>query len=202
MRDLLRDRFVLAMARWRQLSSERVELTIEIHRRPEDRAERPSERDDSGLEDFLGESEGGILVGQPPTERGGPQPRTPRAVINEAIRENAGWDRTCKCGVLVFGLTGAATIVAGAWQGNTCIGLVGAIAGYLCWPAVRYAMQIRKGNVALRMLELALNNVRTAEEALLAINQAFSLHFGEGEGRTGVAPRSRTQVARRSAEDR
>jgi hypothetical protein len=35
--------------------------------------------------------------------------------------------------------------------------------------------------VALRLLELALNNVSSADEALTAINRAFGFHFSDGK---------------------
>jgi hypothetical protein len=138
---------------------------------------------------------------QPPDDRGGPQPRTPRAVINEAIRETAGWDRICWWMVVVFGLTGVMTIAAAVWQGSVAMGVVGAIAAALCWPALHYAIAIRKGNVALRLLELALNNVQTAEQALQVINQAFGFHFGQKEDPGGVVSRPKTQSPQGSRKD-
>jgi hypothetical protein len=120
-------------------------------------------------------------------------------VINEAIRENAGWDTICRCGVVLFGLTGSATIVAAVVQKDVGLGAVGAVAAALCWPAVHYARSIRKENVSLRLLELALNNVTTAEQALAAINKAFLFSFGREEGGKSVVPRSKAEDAGRGS---
>lgn len=127
-----------------------------------------------------------------PADKASPLLRTPRAVINEAIRENAGWDIICRWGVVVFGLTGVVTILGGLWQGSGWLSIVGAIPAALCWPAVHYARSIRRENVSLRLLELALNNVQSADEALLAINKAFAFHFAKGEGRTNVVSSPKT----------
>ncbi len=117
------------------------------------------------------------MATEPPGDKAPPQPRTPRLVINEAIRESAGWDQLCWWGVIAFGLAGVVTIIAGVWQGSAGMSVAGLGSEGLCWPALRYAVLMRRGNVALRLLEVALNNADTADEALRAINRAFSTHF-------------------------
>jgi hypothetical protein len=137
------------------------------------------------------------MAADPADEKATPATRTPRAVINEAIRETAPYETICWWGLVIFGLTGVNTILAAVWQGSAGMGAVGAVPTALCWPAIRYAIAIRKGNVALRLLELALNNVNSSELALDAINRAFGAHFGEGEGKARVVPKPTTKVPRR-----
>jgi hypothetical protein len=119
-------------------------------------------------------------------EKATPLPRTPRSVINGAIRETAAFNALIYWGLIIFGLTGVMTILIAVYRGDAWIGGIGAVPAALCWPAMRYAFLIRNQIVALRMLELSLNNVKSAEQALEAINKAFGFHFGEGEARTNV----------------
>jgi hypothetical protein len=120
------------------------------------------------------------------------QPRTPRSVINEAIRETAGWDTLCWWGVVFFGLIRGATILGGLLTANVWVSVVGIVPSALCWPAVSYAISIRRANVALRLMELALNNTSSADEALLAINRAFGFHFSDEKDKKNVVLQSKT----------
>ncbi len=136
-------------------------------------------------------------MAEPAEERATPAPRTPRSVINEAIRETAGFNALCYWGLVVFGLTGVITILTAVYRGDPWTATVGAVPAALCWPAMRYAILIRQQNVALRMLELALTNVKSAEQALNAINQAFGVHFGDQEIKKNVVvPESETTAPR------
>lgn len=142
------------------------------------------------------------MVAEPADEKTTPAARTPRAVINEAIRETARFNTLIYCGLVLFGLTGVAAIAVAIFQGNAWIGGIGAVPAALCWPAMRYAILIRQQNVALRMLELALNNVNSADEALKAINQAYGFHFGDREVKEDVAvSKSKRTGSRSGSED-
>ena len=136
------------------------------------------------------------MASEPEARTTTPASRTPRAVINEAIRETAPYDTICWWGLVVFGGTGFVTVLASVFQNSAGLGAVGVIAMALCWPAMRYAILIRRGNVALRMLELALNNVSSADRALEAINRAFGIHFGQGEDKTRVVQQPKTKAPR------
>ena len=107
-------------------------------------------------------------------------------MINEAIRESAGWDTICRCAVVLFGLTGAVTILVSLWTGNALGGFVGAISASLCWPCIHYASTIKQSNVSLRMLELALDQVESADQARDAINKAFASHYVRKESKNVV----------------
>lgn len=84
-----------------------------------------------------------------------------------------------------------AVIVIGAVRGDPWVGVTGAIPGVLCWRLMSSAMKIRKENVALRLLEVALNNVTTAEQAAAVISQAFGYHFGNPGVKSDVVPKTR-----------
>ena len=107
-------------------------------------------------------------------------------VINEAIRETAGWDTICRWGVVLFGLLGTGTILVSLYTGNSLTAMVGAVPAGLCWPCIHYASTIKRGNVALRMLELALDQAKSAEQAYAAINKAFESHYVKVESKNVV----------------
>jgi hypothetical protein len=137
---------------------------------------------------------------EPAEDKVTPAIRTPRLVINEAIRETAGFNALCYWGLVIFGLTGVIAILAAVLRGDAWIGGVGTIPAVLCWPTMRYAILIRKQNINLRLLELTLNNVKSAEQALAAINKAFEFNFGGPEVETDVVvPKSKAKAPRGSS---
>lgn len=142
------------------------------------------------------------MAAEPAEERGTPAPRTPRAVINEAIRESAPYDAICWWGLVIFGLTGVVTMLGGVITGNAWIGAVGTVPSVLCWPTISYALSIRRANVTLRLLELALNNADSASEALMAINRSFGFHFGDVESSKNVVLQPKTQSSGSGPSDR
>ena len=117
------------------------------------------------------------MPSDPGETKAGPALRTPRNVINEALRETAGWDTICWYGVILFGLTGVVTILGSLLAGSPLTAIAGTVPAGLCWPCIHYASTIKRGNVALRMLELALDQAKSAEQAYMAINKAFESHY-------------------------
>lgn len=103
-------------------------------------------------------------------------PRTAREVIDEAIRENRGWDTICRLLVVAFATAGLFTLVFGAFTENGLVSLSGAVGAALFWPALRNARSVMRTNISIRLLELTLANAKTAEEAARAIKVFFS-HF-------------------------
>ncbi len=102
-----------------------------------------------------------------------PTPRTARAVIDTAIRENRLWEYLCYGLTVVFGLTGASVVVIGAVKGDGSIALSGSAAGILVWPALHYARDMRRTNLAIRLLEVSLGRAKSAREAADLIREAF-----------------------------
>ena len=56
---------------------------------------------------------------------------------------------------------------------------LGAAASFLAIPAMTTANEIRKQNMAIRLLEIPLNKAETAEEAAALIQQFFQSTFHE-----------------------
>ena len=137
------------------------------------------------------------MAGEPAEDKLTPAIRTPRSVINEAIRETAGFNALCYWGLVIFGLTGVITILTAVCRGDPWIAGVGTVPAALCWPAMKYAILIRQQNVNLRLLELTLNNIGSAEQALQAINKAYEFHFGSPEVKADVVvPKPKTTTPR------
>lgn len=142
------------------------------------------------------------MAAEPAESKGTLAKRTARAVINEAIRESAPYDTICWWGLVIFGLTGVATIWGGLPTGNAWMGAVGTVPSALCWPTISYALSIRRANIVLRLLELTLNDASTAKEALTAIHRSFGFHFGDEEGKRGVVLQPETKSSRSGPSDR
>ena len=111
-------------------------------------------------------------------------PRTARDVIDEAIRENHSGER------LLYVLSGASVVVGlfvVLWATVMREGMI-AVAGSLCtsllWPAMRQARQIRKENIALRLLEAPLSKAQTATAAAEMIRRLFEEMFSEPKEKT------------------
>lgn len=100
------------------------------------------------------------------------------------------WEWLCWALVLAFSVVGISAVIVGVCLLHVGLAAVGVAAGALFWPPLSYARTIRRANISLRLLELALNNTKSKEEALRAINRAFSLHFGDKKGEQDVAPSS------------
>lgn len=71
------------------------------------------------------------MAAEPGEDKTTPVNRTPRSVINEAIRESAPYDTICRWGLVIFGLTGVAAIWAGLLTGNAGLGAVGTVPSIL-----------------------------------------------------------------------
>ena len=101
-------------------------------------------------------------------------PRTAQEVIDQAIRENRSGEWLCYGLALVFVIVGIGVIVWGAVSGQGIVSVAGSIASILFWPALREARQIRKENMAIRLLEAPLSKAGTAKAAAEAIREAFT----------------------------
>ena len=101
------------------------------------------------------------------------------SVIDKAIRENRHWEILLFVfSVLVVGV-GIFAIIYGALKGEALTALSGSIATGLIFPAVYLARNIRKQNIAIRLLEVPLNAAETSEEAAKAIGEMLSNSFEE-----------------------
>jgi len=101
------------------------------------------------------------------------------SVIDKAIRENRHWEILLYVfSILVVGI-GISAIIYGVLEGKELIALSGSISTSLIFPAVYLARNIRKQNIAIRLLEVPLNMAKTSEEAAKAISQMISNSFEE-----------------------
>ena len=117
--------------------------------------------------------------------------RTPKDVIDEAIRENRVPEFLLYAFACLFVLTGEVLIGVSIYNK----GVIGAVAGTalngLAWPAYHLTRQIRAENLMLRMLEVPLTKATTADEAAKMLTETFGHHFqihgaGKGSGSTSV----------------
>jgi hypothetical protein len=106
-----------------------------------------------------------------------PGPRSAQQLIDQAIAENRLGERLCYILVVVFVVIGIGVIIWGASAGQGVVSIAGSIASLLFWPAMREARQIRKENMAIRLLEDPLSRAETAEEAARALRDAFVAIF-------------------------
>jgi hypothetical protein len=103
--------------------------------------------------------------------------RTAREVIDQAIRENRLGEWLCYLFAVVFVAVGIGVLVFGAVKGEGVVSIAGTITSVLFWPAMREARQIRKENMAIRLLEFPLSAAGTAKAAAEALREAFLTNF-------------------------
>ena len=102
-----------------------------------------------------------------------PVPRTAKQVIDQAIKDNRG------NGNLIFGLltgfaiAGVVALIWGMVNGEGAVALAGGISNVMLWPAVYHARQIRRENIALRLLEAPLSKAESSKEASDALREFF-----------------------------
>ncbi|HJT76095.1 MAG TPA: hypothetical protein VJ739_02745 [Gemmataceae bacterium] len=107
------------------------------------------------------------------------EPRTAKQVIDQAIKENRRGEWLCYGFATAFVLAGLAVIgksllaEQSAW--STAIG---AAVSALFWPAVNAARQIRRENLAIRLLEVPLSRAETAQAATVMLLRAMAQAIG------------------------
>lgn len=106
-----------------------------------------------------------------------PLPRTAKQVIDQAIKDNR------RSGVLLFGLltayalAGLAALAWGVVKGEAIPTIAGAISGFLLWPAISQAREVRRENLAIRMMGVPLGMAASAEEATNSVREIFKETF-------------------------
>lgn len=110
--------------------------------------------------------------------------RTARSVIDAAIWENRFGERLLYGFAVLFVSVGLFALIVAVVRNQGISALAGGIASSLFWPAMREARQIRKENMAIRLLEDPLSRASTATEAANALRDAFSIVFA-GERKKG-----------------
>lgn len=99
--------------------------------------------------------------------------RTAREVIDQAISENRGGERVLYLFSLISFFTGLAVLGYGIYHTQSLTMILGTVANLMFYPAMRLARAIRDQNLAIRLLEIPLNNSKTAEEAATVLREFF-----------------------------
>lgn len=87
-------------------------------------------------------------------------------------------------------LLSAAVTIVGVVRDSAWLGATAAVPGVIFGVVLRHALKIRNQNIAVRMLEVVLNNVRTGEEAKAAISEAYGYIFDYKGGKGNVVPKA------------
>ena len=115
-------------------------------------------------------------------------PRTARQVIDQAIKENRFGEWLCYGFAITFVAVGVGVIAWSLFAGLPVSTFIGGVISALFYPAIHAARQIRKENLAIRLLELPLSRAGTAQAAANALREAFvEIFISEGGGRHGEA---------------
>ena len=110
----------------------------------------------------------------PRRARGSPAlPRTPRQVIDQAIQDNKPSEYLLYAFAIVFVLCGMFALVAGVLRKEGLVALAGGVGSALFIPAMSQARQIRRENIAIRLLESPLGMAETSQEAATALREFF-----------------------------
>jgi hypothetical protein len=86
-----------------------------------------------------------------------PTPRTPKLIIDQAIRENRTPELLCYGYATFFVASGIFTLIWGAVAGNGVVSVAGVISSVFFYPALAAARSIREDDMAIRLLEIALD---------------------------------------------
>jgi hypothetical protein len=99
--------------------------------------------------------------------------RSAKEIIDQAINDNKWSEWLLYSFAILFVLAGILALIWGMIKGEGVVALAGAIAGVLFWPAMNQARQIRRENIAIRLLEGPLSMAATSEEAANALKEFF-----------------------------
>jgi hypothetical protein len=108
--------------------------------------------------------------------------RTANEVIDEAIKENKLGEYLLYLFSCTTFFVGIAALGVGAYNGERLTASLGTVASVMFYPAMRLAKKIREQNVAIRLLEIPLNNAKTAEEAALVLKAFFESTISNQKG--------------------
>jgi hypothetical protein len=100
-------------------------------------------------------------------------PRTPKQVIDQAIRDNRVAEWICYGFAICFALVGVVGFFVLIATGQPVLTVASGIASILFWPALSNAREIRKENIAIRLLEVPLGLATNEESAAKALEKVF-----------------------------
>ena len=94
-------------------------------------------------------------------------------VIDQAIRENRYAEWLCYGFALAFATVGVAGFFICLSRGEPVLTVASGIASILFWPAMNGAREIRKQNIAIRLLEVPLSLASNEQSAAAALESFF-----------------------------
>jgi hypothetical protein len=100
--------------------------------------------------------------------------RTAKEIIDQAISDNRRGEYHCYRSATVFILIGVVVIVYGLVIGSWPQTAVGAVVSGMFLLEMRDALEIRRENIALRLMEVPLSKATTAKDAAEVIRDVFS----------------------------
>jgi hypothetical protein len=112
--------------------------------------------------------------------------RSAQEVIDTAIKENRPNEYLLYAFALLFVGLGTGSFIYSVWTGHWALSIGSAIESGLFYPALNAVQKIRRENQKIRLLELALTNAKTAEEAAAALKQVFLQEFSDNKGSIDV----------------
>jgi len=116
------------------------------------------------------------------SRRSSSPPRTAQDVIDQAIRDNKLNEYLLYGFATVVVLCGMLALIVGVIRGEGLVALAGGIASALFFPALRQARQIRRENIAIRLLERPLDMAETSREAAETLKAFFEETFLSKQG--------------------
>lgn len=128
--------------------------------------------------------------------------RSARAVIDQAISENKVGERLIYCLATAVCSAGLFAVIWGTLHSQGTVALAGSLPTAMLWPALNFASNVRKQNVALRLLEIPIERAATATASAEMLKHAFSVVF-HGERLEWVSPDTtyRAKVVRADSND-
>ena len=99
--------------------------------------------------------------------------RTPRQVIDQAVKENRFGERLLYGMACAFAAVGLLVLIWAALNRLPVLAVAGTISSALFWPAMNSARQTRKESIAIRLLEAPLSRADTAQEAADMLRHFF-----------------------------
>ncbi|MDP9050507.1 MAG: hypothetical protein M3O31_07255 [Acidobacteriota bacterium] len=112
--------------------------------------------------------------------------RSAQEVIDNAIRENRPNEYLLYGFALLFVGLGTGSFIYSVLNGHWALSIGSAIESGLFYPALNAVQKIRRENQKIRLLELALTNAKTADEAAIALGKIFLQEFSDNRGSTDV----------------
>jgi hypothetical protein len=99
--------------------------------------------------------------------------RTAKQVIDQAIADNKKAEWLLYGFSITFIALGVGLILWGSLHGDKVFAFIGTLAGTLFWPAMKYAGQIRRESIAIRLLEAPLSKAETEMAACEMLQKLF-----------------------------